>query len=110
MRIITLEVPDDVAAQLEAMPPERRNHYATAYLRRGFEEDPAGVTSGRLTPEGADVLIQEILAKAGTPTSPVPDPARTRSAMEFAGVHPTGRTAEEVDAYINEMREERERW
>jgi hypothetical protein len=42
MRTVTLELPDDLAATLEAMPEDERNHYATALMRDGLayrEED-----------------------------------------------------------------------
>jgi len=39
MRIVTLELPDDIADYLEAMSIEKRNQYATALLRQDMEED-----------------------------------------------------------------------
>jgi thiamine monophosphate synthase len=52
---LTLELPDDLAAQLEKLPPEQRNNYAVAALR-------AGVDSMQLQEEGRE--LQERRRKA----------------------------------------------
>ena len=39
MTTFTLELPDDLAARMESIPPDQRNHYAVAALRAQMEED-----------------------------------------------------------------------
>jgi hypothetical protein len=39
MRTITIEVPDNVAASLEAMPTEERNNFAVAALSAALEQE-----------------------------------------------------------------------
>jgi predicted transcriptional regulator len=38
MRTVTLELPEDLADRLEAMPADERNHFAVAVLRDGLAE------------------------------------------------------------------------
>jgi len=40
MRTVTLELPDNIADQLEAMPPDRRNRYATAAITEKLDAEP----------------------------------------------------------------------
>lgn len=57
MRTITLEVPEDLADRLEAMPPDERNHFATAAItdRLAQVEDDAADTVAALQESIADL-------------------------------------------------------
>lgn len=67
MTTITLDLPDDLAATLQAMPEGERNHFAVALMRDGLayreEEMPEtqeelAALAGPLTPEDLEAIGQ----------------------------------------------------
>jgi predicted transcriptional regulator len=67
MTTITLNVPDDLAATLEAMPEDERNHFAVAALKYAIEEmpetqDELTALAGPLTPEDIEAIGRGLAA------------------------------------------------
>jgi hypothetical protein len=68
MTTITLTIPDDLAATLEAVPENERNHFAVALMRDGltyreeeqYEEtqEELAALAGPLTPEDLEAIGQ----------------------------------------------------